>query len=92
MTGGGCTVKAVLCTDFGCSPHLCCLLWKARVNAVLSVGGAFQPAVMMLLLLLQRCVDHMLVSSGGGPFRYANIILVSHLLNYVSRIDAFLAT
>lgn len=25
-------------------------------------------------------------------FRYANIILLSHLLNYVLRIDAFLAT
>lgn len=52
----------------------------------------------LLLLLLQRRVDHTLLSSGGGPhsapalLTYANITLLSHLLNYVSRIDAFLAT
>lgn len=35
MSFGGWTLKAAVCSHFGCSAHLCCLLWKAWASAVL---------------------------------------------------------
>lgn len=65
---GGWTLKAVVCTHFGCSTHFCCLLWKAWANAVLwwicpaccHAAAAAAAAEMWTICWL--------VSSGGGHF------------------------
>lgn len=68
-TSGGRILKAVVCTDFGCSPTFLLFVVEGLSQCSAVCVGAVQPAVMLLLLLLQlqRRVDHMLVSSGRGP-------------------------
>lgn len=91
--------RLVLCTDFWLQPHISCCFVVEGPSQCGAVSWWSCPARRCCCCCCCRDVWTItLLSSGGGLhsahalLTHANITLLSHLLNYVSRIDAFLAT